>query len=54
MLASGAGCAHRPNSNYCLLSSPYRPEEGERYSERNERWIVSHNDLGEKICGWKP
>lgn len=49
--ASIAGCV---SGNFCDVSSAYRPAKGEVYVERNKRWIVSHDEYGEKACGWKP
>lgn len=47
-----AGCVS--TGNFCDVSTVYRPQQGEVYSQDNKRWIVSHNEFGAKHCGWKP
>lgn len=51
--ASIAGCA-TSSGNFCDVSSAYIPRKGEVYVESNKAWIVSHDEYGEKHCGWKP
>lgn len=50
--ASVVGCA--TSGNFCDVTTAYRPEPGEVYTDRNKRWIVSFNEFGETKCGWKP
>jgi hypothetical protein len=46
-------CASTGGGNFCDVSTLYRPEQGEVYTEKNKRWVIGHNTYGERKCGWK-
>lgn len=49
-----ATCAH--GGAYCDLADPmyFRGKVIQGMTEREQSQIVKHNELGEKLCKWKP
>lgn len=41
------------SGTFCDLAEPYRPAQGETYTDQNKRWVIRHNTTGERQCGWK-
>ena len=43
-------------SGWCSTNSPEQPtpEQYATYSEKQKEKMATHNDLGERYCGWKP
>ena len=48
-----SGCATAVG-DFCDVSRAYRPTVDELYEEENKRWVVAHNEYGQKHCGWMP
>ena len=51
-----AGCAIDP-SRYresCDWAEPIRPSRGDVLTDRTLGQIVAHNEIGERLCGWRP
>lgn len=54
-LMSLSGCAGSgpvPDS-FCLVAKPIYFSPADKLSERTERAIITHNEKGASICGWK-
>ena len=49
------GCVSRAQtSDFCAVSSPVILDSLDGKTDAELRAIVTHNALGEKLCGWKP
>jgi len=51
-----AGCAIDP-SRYresCDWAEPIRPSRGDALTDGTLAQIVAHNEIGERLCGWRP
>lgn len=54
-LMSVSGCATSgpaPNA-YCDNARPIYFDPADRMTERTERAIITHNEKGAALCGWK-
>lgn len=51
-----AGCATdlRPLRDDCDWAEPIRPSREDVLTDGTLAQIVAHNEVGERICGWKP
>lgn len=52
-----AGCVtpdRRPPPNECAWAEPIRPSREDVLTDRTLEQIVAHNEIGERICGWRP
>lgn len=50
-----AGCATDPRlKSDCDWAQPIRPSRQDVLTRQTREQIVSHNEAGAKICGWKP
>ena len=51
-----AGCAIDP-SRYresCDWAEPIRPSRADVLTDETLAQIVAHNEIGERLCGWRP
>ena len=51
-----AGCAIDP-SRYresCDWAEPIHPSRGDVLTDGTLAQIVAHNEIGERLCGWRP
>lgn len=48
-----AGCAS-PSGNFCTVAKPIYLDTLEGKNSAEKRDILSHNDKGERLCGWRP
>jgi len=51
-----AGCAIDP-SRYresCDWAEPIRPSRADVLTDKTLAQIVAHNEIGERLCGWRP
>lgn len=46
------GCAHG-NGDFCLVSTPIRPALTDVLAPSTEAQILTHNEIGGKLCGWQ-
>jgi len=54
MLMSVSGCATSgPADSFCLVAKPIYFSPSDRMAERTERAIITHNEKGASLCGWK-
>jgi len=51
-----AGCAIEPRwvHDDCDWAEPIRPSRGDVLTDRTLAQIVAHNEIGERLCGWRP
>jgi hypothetical protein len=51
-----AGCATglRPLRNDCDWAEPIRPSRADVLTDGTLEQIVAHNEIGERLCGWRP
>ena len=50
-----AGCATDPRlKSDCDWAQPIKPSRHDVLTRQTREQIVSHNEAGAKICGWKP
>lgn len=51
-----AGCATdlRPHRDDCDWAEPIRPSREDVLTRETKEQIVAHNEVGARICGWKP
>lgn len=52
-LMSASGCATSGQGNFCDNAKPIYFDTADRMSERTERAIITHNEKGAALCGWK-
>ena len=52
---STAGCAtEQVARNDCDWAQPIRPSRKEVLTRQTKQQIVAHNEVGARICGWRP
>lgn len=39
---------------FCTAAKPIYFDKGDKVSKQTERAIIGHNEVGAKLCGWKP
>lgn len=51
-----AGCAIDPtrDRDACDWAAPIRPSRADVLSEGTLAQIVTHNEIGARLCGWRP
>jgi len=51
-----AGCAIEPRwvHDDCDWAEPIRPSRGDALTDETLAQIVAHNEIGERLCGWRP
>lgn len=53
--ASTAGCATDPRlRSDCDWAQPIKPSRQDVLTRQTKEHIASHNDIGAKLCGWRP
>ena len=49
------GCATDPGViSGCDWAEPIRPSQADQLSEGTARQILTHNETGAALCGWRP
>ena len=52
---STAGCATDPRlKSDCDWAQPIRPSGHDVLTRQTREQILAHNEVGARICGWKP
>lgn len=54
VLTAGCATAIGPPPNECAWAEPIRPSRKDVLTDRTLEQIVAHNELGERLCGWRP
>lgn len=51
-----AGCAIDPGRyrDACDWAEPIRPSRSDVLTDGTLAQIVAHNEIGERLCGWRP
>ncbi len=50
-----AGCATDPAlRDGCDWAEPIRPSRADVLTRETKEQIVAHNEVGARLCGWKP
>jgi hypothetical protein len=51
-----AGCGIDPGATdvACDWAAPIRPSHADQLTEDTARQILIHNEIGVRICGWRP
>jgi hypothetical protein len=51
-----AGCAIEPRwvHDDCDWAEPIRPSRADVLTDETLAQIVAHNEIGERLCGWRP
>jgi hypothetical protein len=51
-----AGCGSDPGGLYeeCDWAEPIRPSRQDDLSDATLAQIVAHNEVGARLCGWRP
>lgn len=53
--SSTAGCATKASlRDDCDWAEPIRPSRADALTRETKEQIAAHNEVGERICGWKP
>jgi hypothetical protein len=54
--ALSAGCAIDPGRYHatCDWAEPIRPSRDDVLTEGTLAQIIAHNDIGARLCGWRP
>jgi len=52
-LTSGPDPAPSP-SEFCAIAEPIILDPDDRLTMATKRLVVTHNEKGKKLCGWKP
>lgn len=53
-LTAGCGTNHRWIGEDCDWAEPIRPSRADVLTEGTLAQIVAHNEIGERLCGWRP
>ena len=55
-IALTAGCAIDPGRyrDACDWAEPIRPSRSDVLTDGTLAQIVAHNEIGERLCGWRP
>lgn len=40
--------------NFCLVSQPIRPSASDTLTDGTARQVLTHNEYGARVCGWRP
>jgi hypothetical protein len=51
--ASLCACTTAPKGSLCAIASPIRPANVDVLTDAEVRDILSHNEKGAALCGWK-
>lgn len=43
-----------PSQAFCSAAKPIFFDKADRMTKETERKIIGHNEVGAKLCGWKP
>ena len=54
VLTAGCATALRPPPNDCAWAEPIRPSRDDVLTDGTLEQIVAHNEIGERLCGWRP
>lgn len=56
IVALTGGCAIEPHwlRDDCDWADPIRPSREDVLSDGTLAQIVAHNEIGERLCGWRP
>lgn len=56
IVALTAGCATDPRwmRDDCDWAEPIRPSRSDVLTDDTLAQIVAHNEIGERLCGWRP
>jgi hypothetical protein len=51
-----AGCGTEPRflRDDCDWAEPIRPSRADVLTDETLAQIVAHNEIGERLCGWRP
>lgn len=49
-----ANCTADGGGDFCLVARPIYVASEDRFADGTARAILSHNETGARICGWKP
>jgi hypothetical protein len=55
-MLSASGCATSGPASpdtFCIVARPIWFDPSDRMSERTERAIITHNEKGARLCGWR-
>lgn len=53
-LTAGCGTEWRFLREDCDWVQPIRPSRADVLSENTKAQILAHNEIGERLCGWRP
>jgi hypothetical protein len=56
-VALSAGCATehmQPGQMVCDWAAPIRPSRADQLTDGTARQILTHNETGTRLCGWRP
>ena len=53
-LTAGCGTDPRRMRDDCNWAEPIRPSRGDVLIDATLAQIVAHNEIGERLCGWRP
>lgn len=48
-----AGCSATAG-NFCQVSLPIRPSASDNLTDGTARQVLTHNQYGQRVCGWRP
>lgn len=40
--------------NFCAVSQPIRPSASDTLTDDTARQVLTHNQYGAEVCGWRP
>lgn len=53
-LSAGCGIDRRFLHEDCDWAQPIRPSHADVLSENTKAQILAHNEIGARLCGWRP
>lgn len=53
-LTAGCGIDRRFLHEDCDWAQPIRPSRADVLSENTKSQILAHNEIGARLCGWRP
>ena len=54
VLSAGCGIDPRDLRDDCDWAEPIRPSRADALTDETLKQIVAHNEIGTRLCGWRP
>lgn len=54
VLTTGCGTKATLAPAFCSVATPFYPSRKDVLTDGTKRQIVTHNEIGVRLCGWQP